>query len=169
MIAAMARLDCSDSFPPRQDDGVAALDAQRRRVAGDVGPALVEKQHDADRHADLCDAQAVGANISFDDLPDRIDLSGDLLDAVGHGIDALVVQLQALDEGRLHLRLLGRFDILGIGGQKLATTLANRSGQISQRGDLHLAAQACQLRRGATGGFAQLHDILLQLRHRLEF
>jgi hypothetical protein len=54
------------------------------------------------------DAQAVGADVAFDDLADRVDLGGDLLDAVGHGGDTLVVQLEAFDERPAAVRRIGR-------------------------------------------------------------
>ena len=89
-----------------EDDRVAALEAQGRGVAGDVGAALVEEQDHADRHAHLLDPQPVGADVAFDRLPDRVDLGGDLLDAVRHRGDALLVQPEPLDQGRLELGLL---------------------------------------------------------------
>ena len=43
-----------------QDHGVARLDANRRRVGRHVRPRFVDEKHDAQRHADLVDPQAVG-------------------------------------------------------------------------------------------------------------
>ena len=83
-----------------EDDRVAALEAQGGGVAGDVGAALVEEEHDAQRHADFLDPQAVGPDVSFDDLADRVDLAGDLLDAVAIDVDAFLIELQPLDQRR---------------------------------------------------------------------
>ena len=104
----MAQIGMNRFLAAAEDDGVAALEAKGRGVAGDVGPALVEEQDHAERHADFLDAQAVGPDEPFDDLPDRIDLCGDLLDALGHRIDALFVELQPLDQGGLHIGQPGR-------------------------------------------------------------
>ncbi len=51
-----------------QDDRVAGLQAQRRRVDRDVRPRLVDDGDDAERDADLADVQAVGEPPALDDL-----------------------------------------------------------------------------------------------------
>ncbi len=165
MILPMARLEWMRFLAAAEDDGVAALDAQRGGVAGDIRPAFIEKQDHAERDAHLADSQAVGPDVAFDDLPDGIDLGGDLLDAVGHGGDAFIVQLEALDQGRLHFGLLSRGDILGVSGQQRFPAGAKGCGYFSQRGGFHLAAQGGQLGRSFSCGFAEIQDILPEIFH----
>ena len=121
-------------LPAAQDDGVAALEAQGGGVARDVGAALVEEQDDAQRHAALLDPQAVGADVAFEGLADRVDLCRDLLDAVGHRGDLLRVELQPVDERRVELRGLGGLDVLGVGvEQRLRVCRAGRLRDPLQR------------------------------------
>ena len=61
-----------------EDRRVAALDAERGGVDRDVGPALVDHEDHAQRHADLAHVQAVGPAARADDLADRVGQGGDL-------------------------------------------------------------------------------------------
>ena len=54
-----------------QDGGVAGLQAQRARIAGHVGPALVDDADDAERHAHARDVEAVGPGPLRDRGADR--------------------------------------------------------------------------------------------------
>ena len=68
-------------FAAAQDHGVAALDADRRRVGRDVRPRFVDEEHHAQRHADLEHFQAVGPNRRFDHFADRLGQAPRLLPA----------------------------------------------------------------------------------------
>src|SRR5262249_18718713 len=105
----LIRMKCL--FSPTEDDRVSALDAQGRRVAGDVWATLIEEQNHADWHTAFFDTQTVGADVAFYDLTDRIDLLGDLLNAGSHRFDALLIQFQPLDQGGRELKFLGFGDI----------------------------------------------------------
>jgi hypothetical protein len=82
-----------------EDAGVAALEAQRRDVDGDVGPALVDRQHHAQRHAHLADLQPVGPAPAVDDLGDRVRLRRHLPHTVGHRGQALVIHGEPIEHG----------------------------------------------------------------------
>ena len=83
-----------------QDRRVAGLQAQRARVRGHVGPALVDDADDAERHAHALDAQAVRARPLRDDGADRIRQRGDVLDAARHGLDARLVEREPVEQAR---------------------------------------------------------------------
>ena len=82
------RLDRRRRAPEERD--VARLQAQAEGVAGDVGTRLVDDGDDAERHADLVDAEAVGPGPALGDLADGIGERGHLAEAAGHGGDALL-------------------------------------------------------------------------------
>ena len=98
-----------------QDGGVAGLQAQRARIAGHVGPALVDDADDAERHAHARDVEAVGPRPLRDGGADGIGQRGDVLDAARHGLDALLVERQPVEHGagqalgarRLHVARVG--------------------------------------------------------------
>ena len=75
-----------------QDHGVAGLERQRAGVGGDVRPALVDDADDADRHAHALDGHAVRPRPGFGDLADRVGQLAHHVEALGHGLDALVVR-----------------------------------------------------------------------------
>ena len=64
-------------LPAAQNDRVAALDANRRRVRRDVGPRFVDEKDHAQRHTDLADLQPVRPHGRLDDFSDRIAQHGD--------------------------------------------------------------------------------------------
>ena len=77
-----------------QDDGVAGLDAQPRRVARHVRARLVDDRDDAERHAHPADAQPVRAHGHPGDLADRVGQRGDLAQPLGDGREPLRVEPQ---------------------------------------------------------------------------
>ena len=79
-----------------QDAGVAALDRQAGGLDGHVGPALEDHAEHADRHAHLADADAAGLLLHADDLADDVGHGGQLLAALGHGLDDLGRELEAV-------------------------------------------------------------------------
>ena len=89
-----------------QDHGVAALDAERRGVDRHVGPALVDHEDDAQRHAHLPDFQPVGPPARRDDLADRVGQRGHVAQRLGHLVDPPGIQRQAVD--RRGVRALAR-------------------------------------------------------------
>ena len=87
-------LECSASLPPRKHDGVAALDAQTRRIDGDIGPGFVNEEDDAQRHADLLNLQTVGPNAAVKHAANRIGQGRHLPQTVGGGANTLDCQTQ---------------------------------------------------------------------------
>ena len=152
MIAADRAIGMNRFLSAAQDDGVAALDAEGGGVAGDVGPALVEKQHDAQRHAHLLDAKPIGPNIPFDDLPDRIDLRRDLLDAARPSRRCASRRASAAPPGAGASRLFGRGDVLRIRRRSVPAPPLESIGDPPQGRRAGLAAQRRQLLRRPPGG-----------------
>ena len=128
-----------------QHAGIAALDRQRRRVAGDVRAALVDNGHHAHRHAGLFDDQAVGALHPGNHAAHRIGQRRHLTDAFCHAAHALRVQLQAVehDVGDMSLR---RLQILRIGREDLFFAADQLIGHGAQRSILCRCAGTAQCR-----------------------
>ena len=153
-------------MPPRR---ITALPLLMQRAAASLvtlGRRFVEEEDDAERHAAFLDAQAVGADVSFDGLADRIDLGGDLLDAVGHRFDALVVELQSLDQRGGEIGLLGGGDVFGVGGEQRLAVIAQGLGDIAQGGDFGGAIKRDELARRLSSGLAEGLNIIRQILHR---
>ena len=134
-----------------QDHGVAAFDTQGGRVACDVRPTFENDQHHADRHAHFFNAQTVGPDALFDDLPDGIGLVGDLPDRVGHRSDALVVEGEPVEQRGAESGVAAGvqvFDIFGFqhvgAGQQLV------GDGLQSRGALR-ARHRCQRSSGGDG------------------
>ena len=105
-----------------EDDGVAALDAERGGVDGDVGPALVDHEDDAERHADLADLQAVRPPAATDDLADGVGKAATSSSDLGHLVDPAGIQRQAIDGRRVQPQLGSRRHVASIGLENLVAT-----------------------------------------------
>ena len=82
-----------------KDDGVAALDADRRGVGGHVRPRFVDEEDHAQGHADLLHLQAVGPNRRGDDFADGLRQHGDFFQGGGHGLNPRRGQAEAIHGG----------------------------------------------------------------------
>ena len=100
-----------------QHHDVARLDAKRAGIGGDVGAGLVDHADDADRHAHAADHEPVRPRPFLDLGADRIGQGRDVVQALGHGLDARLVQQQAVLQRRRHAGGLGGGDVLGVGGE----------------------------------------------------
>ena len=98
-----------------QDGGVAGLEAQTTRIAGHVGPALVDDADHAERHAHARDVEAIGTRPLRHDGADGIGQRGDILDAARHGLDARVVEREAIEHGGGQPLGTRRLQVLRIG------------------------------------------------------
>ena len=81
-----------------QHHRVAALEAQRAGVGGDVRAALVDHADDAERRRDALDREAVRPLEGGEHAPDRVGQRGDLLDAARDCLDAGGVESQTVEE-----------------------------------------------------------------------
>ena len=75
-----------------QDRGVAGLQAQRAGISGDVGTAFVDDADDADRHAHALEFETIGPRPLCEHGADGIGKRGDVVKALRHAVDALLVQ-----------------------------------------------------------------------------
>ncbi len=79
-----------------QHDRVSGLEAQRRRIRGDVRARLINDPDHADRHSHLAHFHAIRPQITLDRFTNRVPQRGDLPHAVRHLGDLLVIQRQPL-------------------------------------------------------------------------
>ena len=78
-----------------QHHGVAAFQAERAGVRGDVRPALVDDADDAERRRHPLDDEAVRAGERREHPADRIGQRRDVLEPAGHRLDARLVRAPA--------------------------------------------------------------------------
>ncbi len=116
-----------------QDHGIAGLQAERARIGGDVRAALVDHADNAERHPHPLDPHAVRTPPRCHHRADRILELADDIDAGGHGLDALGVERQAVEEGRSGTRGLRLGDVLGVGGKNSRARAADSLGHGGQR------------------------------------
>ncbi len=138
-----------------KDHRVARLQTKRTGIGRDVGTALTNDADDAERHPHALDLQTVRPGPAGNDAADGIRQSDDVLDASRHGLDALLVQYQAVEQRRGNAALFGLLDIGSIGGQQVSATLANRGGRSFQCGVLGFGRCLSQGFGGALGGAAE--------------
>ena len=149
-----------------QHAGIAALDAQRGGVAGDVGPALVDDGDHAQRHAGLFDHQPVGALDAPDHAPDRIAERGDLPDAIGHAPHAVGRQPEAVDHHIGDVSARGG-DVQLVGGQNVRLAGQQPGGHGFERGVLRRSVrrgEARPRRAGALKDFPRSHMRFLPIK-----
>ncbi len=84
--------------PAAEDRRVARLEAQRAGIRGDVGAGLVDDPDHPERHPHARDVESVRTLPARHLVADRIGERGDRLEALGHGLDALVVERQAIEQ-----------------------------------------------------------------------
>ena len=143
-----------------EEGGVAGLEAQRRRVHGDVGPGLIDDAHHAQRHPDLADVEAVGPHHGVHDLPHGVRQGHDLPDALGHAGDALRRQAQPVQHGGAHPALLRLGHIPAVGFQNLALTGLQGQGDGLQPPVLGGRVVQCQLACGLLGLAGQFMQMI---------
>ena len=101
-----------------QDRRVAALQAQRRGVRGDVGAGLVDDADDPQRYSHLANLDAARAALDVGHLADRVGQRGDLLQALGHGLDTRGAEREAVDQCRLQAFGASLLEVAGVGGEQ---------------------------------------------------
>ncbi len=116
-----------------EDDGVARTQRERGRVAGDVGPGLVDDGHDTERRSDAGDAQAVGSYVVVDDAADRIGLCRDLVDGARHAFDALAVEGEPVEERWRQVGVPSAGNVGGVGVEDGVGAVAQGGRDLTQR------------------------------------
>ena len=102
---------------PAQDDGVARLEAERRRIDGHVGARFVDHRDDAERDRHLADAQTVRPHAVVRDAADGIGERCDVGESLEHVLPLAVGEPEASAERRLDALLGGARDVLRVGGE----------------------------------------------------
>ena len=115
-----------------QDHRIAGLQAQRAGVRRHVRTALVDDADDAERHAHALDHQAVGPGPLRSDAAERIRQCGDVLQALCHRLDALVVEFQAIEHRVGQAARTRRVHVLAVGFEDLGTTGPQLCGRAQQ-------------------------------------
>ena len=111
-----------------QDGRVAALQAQAARVGGHVRARLVDDAHHAQRHAHAPHLDAGGAEAQVRDLAHRVRQLRDLAQALGHFLDHLGGELEAVDEGVVGAVGARALHVLRVGGEDRLLAVDERLG-----------------------------------------
>ena len=113
--AQRGRVGALRGVPAAQDGGVAGFQAQAGHVHGHVRPRLVDHADDAQRHADLVEAQAVRQGAAAHDLADGVGQPGHVAHALGGLADTFGVEEQAVELAVVHAVGAGAIHVLGVG------------------------------------------------------
>ena len=129
-----------------QEDGIAALQAEARRVGCDVRSGLVNDPDDAQRHPALADLEPVRQRVAADDFADGIGQPRDVAQTLGHAGDAAFGEAKAVDDRGGRSTLFGPGDVVGISGEYLGRLLLQSIRHRIQRGILCRPGQNGELR-----------------------
>ena len=133
-----------------QHHSVAALEAERAGVGGDIRPALVDDADDAKRRRHPFDDEAVGAGERRQHPTDRIGQVRDLLEPARDRLDATGIESEPVDQGRAQVLRAGRPEIEPIGGENSGGALTQEPRRGVKRAVLFLRRRVGELaRRGA--------------------
>ena len=151
-------------LPAAQNDRVAALDANRRRVRRDVGPRFVDKEDHAQRHADFADLQPVRPHGRLDDFPDRIAQHGDFFQGRRDLLDPGRRQSQPVDRSVAQSETGRRRQISGVARQDVAAALAQQPGGQLEPFIFLSPADQSQLAGRALGRLRHIQAVRLEIR-----
>ena len=143
-----------------QDRSIAGLQAQRAGIGGDIGATFIDDADNADRRAHALDRHTIRALPFRQHFADGILELGDDFEALGHGLDARLIQDQTVEERAGDTGRLGVGDISFIGGDDLAGPHADGRGHCQQRLFLLPGRRQRQNARSLAGAPADvLHQI----------
>ena len=136
-----------------QHAGGARLEAQRRRVHGDIRTRLVDDADDAHRHALDADFESVRRDLHAGDLADRIGQGCHLTAAVRNALNARIVQRQTVDQTLVQTVFASGCDVQCIGGLDVLLVCNQCVRDCVQRTVLFQCAQTAHgiLDRAGTG------------------
>lgn len=141
-------------LPAAQDARVARLQAQPAGIGGHVEPRFVDDADDADGHGHTADQQTVRPRPARLNRTDGIGQTGDVLQALGDGFDALGIEARAIDHrGRVAV-VHREGDVARIGGEDRIGRGAQLVGGGAQSGVLDLGRRLGQCCSGFARAFA---------------
>jgi hypothetical protein len=103
--------------PAAQESGIAAHQAQRCGIGGDVGTAFVDDSDQADGNPAAHQLKAAGCRAAIDFLPHGIGQAGYRFDRLGDSFQPLVIEPQPVEHGTRQAVGLAGGNVLRIGGQ----------------------------------------------------
>ena len=148
-----------------KDDGIAALDADRRRVGGHVGPRFVDEEDHAQGDADLLYFQAVGPNRRGDDFADGLRQHGDFFQGRGHGLNPRGGQAEAIDGGGGQAKAGRGLQVVLVGFQQRGRTLDESLARRAEPGLFLRPGDDRQVGGGPFGPGRYFQAIRMQIIH----
>ena len=139
-----------------QDGGVGCAEAERACVSCHVRAAFIDDADHADRSANAADLEAVGAGPCRHDVADGIGERGDILDALGHRLNARGCEFETVEHGAADAFGVGSGHVFLVGGQQGGRGGADAGGHRLERGGAFFRAGlgdrgGCIARGGAHG------------------
>lgn len=141
-----------------QDARVARFEAENGAVDGDVGTRFVNDADDADGHAHLADAQAVGTGPVVERFANGIGERGHLADGFGEVRDAFGREREAVDHGLAQAGGLGAGEIFGVGRQQVGGGGGEEIGELEEGGVFLFRRSRGQHKRGRAGAAGEIGD-----------
>ena len=160
----MAPDDSRLSRPAAQDHRIAGTHAQRGRVGGDVGPALINDADDAQWRAHALDGEAVRPGPALGDGADRVGQVRHHVHAGRDAFDARVIEREAVQEGRAHAVGLRAGEVFGIGGENDGRGGTDGGGGGVEGARLHARIRQREGAAGRAGAAAESGHIALYVR-----
>ena len=124
-----------------QQHRVAAPQAQRRGIGGDVGAAFVDDPDQADRDAHARQLEPARSGAAVDHLADRIGQRGDRFDRRGDALEPAVVEPEPVEHRPRQAVRLARGEVAGVGFEDRAPSAA-RSAAAAERSAAALPASS---------------------------
>ena len=137
--------------PAPEDDRVARLQAERRRVHRHVGPGFVDDGDHPDGHAPFFNRKAVGPRPLLQRLAHRVGQKRDVQKPRSHVLNPPLGERQPLDESLAHALLMGVGQVLKVCGQYLAGSLPHQNGCLEERVVLQGSRGRLKLQRRLPG------------------
>ena len=140
-----------------QDADIAALNGQGRGIGGDIGTALVDDGHQAQRHLLFIDGHAVRALHFAEDAARVVREPGHGAKSVGHGGDAAFIQPETVQH---HIGNFapGGFHIPGVDGENVICMLPQALSHGQEQAVLILRRQGVQAAPGGPGAADDFHS-----------
>ncbi len=146
-------------FTAAEDGGVTGFEAEAGGVGGDVGAGFIDDDDDTDGDGDFLESESIGAGSFFESTADGVWECGDFLQALGHGLDAGVGELEAVEHGLAEAHFCGGGEVLLVGLLELAGVVEDGLGHGFEAVVFVLGREECELVGGGFGLGCQLEHL----------
>ena len=137
-----------------QDGRIAGLETQRAGIRRHRRAAFINDTNNAERGCDALDQESIRPLESRQHAADGIGQGGDGVEALGHGLDAGVIEREAIEKGAGRALRLGGRHVARIGGENICRSFTDAVGGVADRKVFRLCRSQRKRMRGGAGGAA---------------